>query len=270
MKLVLVTGLDGSGKSTFLDRIAEKADPATISILRLPEIESELFRNDESLFRQCEFVNYMGKRADQEGLPSLKIIAMFGAVLLFDDLYQELKANATDGTTVYCERHPFIDTLVYAQIYHKVLHPKNLDSKIGEQINRDYETELTALINRIPFSVNKTENGLCFDLLHFLYEWFSNQENNTFERMSILFPVKAPDMIYYLDAPAEILMKRIGEREQKEYHEKATFLNKMRPIYLNLFDQIQIPTKLINTTGWIEVNQVTNQILKCFDDKNQH
>ena len=62
-----------------------------ISVLRVPTIEAEKFKDNTLLYRQCVCINRLGERADKEGIPSLKIVAMFGAMLLFNEMHSALK-----------------------------------------------------------------------------------------------------------------------------------------------------------------------------------
>lgn len=256
--MILITGLDGSGKSTVLNRFEDKLINE-ITVLRVPTIDSEKFKNNDILYKQSEFINYLGKRADKERIPFLKIIAMFGSMLLFSKLSKELGRN---GKQIYCERHPLIDTSVYAKIYLEFMNPANLDMKIVKEIEANYGENLNSIVGELGLIVRRTDKGVIYDLLSFLYDWFSVKENSSFERLKVLFPVELPSMIYFLDAPSDILIKRIAHRLTQEYHETEKFLAKMRPIYLNIFERISVPCKIINTSVSAEVESFMRNILR--------
>ena len=65
--MILITGLDGSGKSTILNRLETDLENQ-ISVLRVPTIEAEKFKDNTLLYRQCVFINRLGERADKEGI----------------------------------------------------------------------------------------------------------------------------------------------------------------------------------------------------------
>jgi thymidylate kinase len=260
-----VTGLDGSGKSTFLTKIEGSTTKQKTSILRVPDIDSNIFRHNDRIYRQCEFINYLGKRADQEKAPSLKIVAMFSAMILFNDLYQELKK---ESTIVFCERHPLIDTLIYANVYLNVMHPSHLNLEIAKEIELNFVEELSAIIKNIPISIPKSSKGLFYDLLNFLFKWFSVDANCTYENMQILFPIEKPSLIYFLDAPIEVLIKRLNQRTHREHHETNILLEKMHSIYLNLFSSVKIPYKVIKTINWSEIKLVISDFCRKGYDEN--
>lgn len=254
--MIVITGLDGSGKSSFLARLeAEVQDK--ISILRVPTIDSENFKNNKFLYDQCEFVNHLGRKADLEKQPSLKIIALFASMILFKALIEELQK---EGKPVFCERHPLIDTPVYARVYNKVMHPDNLNAEIALDIETNYKFELTGIIDRINAVIEISDKGKCYDLLSFLHGWFSNNENYSLDRLKTLFSVSIPDKVYFLDAPAEVLIQRIGERSEKEFHETVELLNKMRPIYLNKLSDIEAPMHIVDTTNPLVLESVFRKI----------
>lgn len=254
--MILITGLDGSGKSTMLNSL--EADLKNkISILRVPTIEAEKFKGNMLLYRQCKCMNILGERADKEGLPSLKIVAMFGAMLLFKELHSELKKK---GTIILCERHPLIDTAVYAKVYLKVMHPKHLDLHLGKQIEHQFSEELNELMSLIPEPLKRTGKGILYDLLQFLFDWFSLKENHSKEQLKALFQIDLPSFIYFLDAPSRILIQRLGMREVSEYHETEKLLGIMRLEYLKMFAEEETSIKVINTSKTPELDGLLEEL----------
>ena len=74
--MIVITGLDGSGKSTFHNEL-ESTFNSQMAILRLPTMDSEKFKTDPILFKCCQMINELGERGDKETQPGMKIIAMF-------------------------------------------------------------------------------------------------------------------------------------------------------------------------------------------------
>ena len=254
--MILITGLDGSGKSTMLNSL--EADLKNkISILRVPTIEAEKFKDNTLLYRQCKCMNILGERADKEGLPSLKIVAMFGAMLLFKELHSELNKK---GNIILCERHPLIDTAVYAKIYLEVMHPKHLDLHLGKEIEYEFSEELNKLISLINEPLTRTDKGILFDLLQFLFDWFSLKENHSKEQLKALFRIDLPSFIYFLDAPSHILIQRLGMRKVFEYHETEKLLGIMRLEYLKMFSEKETSIKVINTSKTPELDSLLEEL----------
>ncbi|UKN00244.1 hypothetical protein K6119_10915 [Paracrocinitomix mangrovi] len=256
--MIVVTGLDGSGKSTFLSMLKDQFTDQ-IEVLHLPKTEPQKFANNAALKDACDFVNQIGERADMEQIPALKIIAMFGSMILFNDLAVELRKN---GKTVFAERHPLIDTAVYAAVYYHVMHPDNLDDRLANQLDKEYEAELNLIIQKVNHNIGIQIPIQSKALLKFLHEWFSDESNISTEKLSELFGVQLPDSVYFLDAPPETLMSRIQGRNDKEFHESLSLLQKMRPIYLKVLAQSQIKHQIIDSTSMHAFDELIKIIQK--------
>ena len=145
-KIIVITGLDGSGKSTFHNELETNFN-SQMAILRLPTMDSEKFRSAPTLFMCCEMINELGERGDKEAQPGMKIIAMFSAVVLFNDLFNCLKDQ--NVSIIFCERHPLVDTYIYAKAYHKVMHPSNLSMEEAIEIDEKYDLLLSEITKRL-------------------------------------------------------------------------------------------------------------------------
>ena len=256
--MIVITGLDGSGKSTLLDKLAKKAR-GKVAILRVPTIDAELFSEDETLYKLCLLINESGAKADLENQPSLKIIAMFGAVLLYGELHDHLLKKG--NKTVFCERHPLIDTGVYARAYLKVMHPDLLDATFAADIEKRYPEEMKELLKRVNATIPASGRGMCYDLLTFLHAWFAKDDNYSVEHLQDLFSIQKPDIIYFLDAPASLLFSRLESREVKEYHESELALEKMRSLYLKFLPQLETPYQIIDVADFTNADALYNKLL---------
>ena len=253
-KMIVITGLDGSGKSTLLEKL-ENQFKSQVAILRLPTMDSEKFSNSPTLFQCCEMINELGKKADTEAEPSLKILSMFSAVVLFNDLFNQLETQKFQF--IICERHPLVDTLIYAKAYLAVMHPSNLSAIKAEIIDRDYDFLFQEVGKRlaIDFSPNTFKSH---GILAFLHDWFSEKENLIPQKLTDLFHIKKAEKIYFLDAPAAVLFKRIQNRNEKEFHENIIALEKMRTNYLALLPQLGSTIEIIDASD----NQNPNDLFE--------
>lgn len=264
-KMIVITGLDGSGKSTFHRKLEDQFDDQ-LAILRLPTMDPEKFKDEPVLFECCQMINELGKQGDQEAEPGLKIIAMFSAVVLFNDLFKHLEKQ--NFKVVFCERHPLVDTYIYAKAYLKVMHPSNLSLKKAGEIDGQYDLLLSEVIRRLKVDFTTTETLKSHVLLGFLYDWFSKEENFVPEKLFELFEMKKPDEIYFLDAPAEVLYDRIEGRERMEYHENIAALKQMRNFYNMLLPKFGSEFKIINATNKIGPNTLFENLAKRYFAKD--
>lgn len=244
-KIIVTTGLDGSGKSTFVSELETKFG-SHLAILRLPTIDSDKFKDAPTLFHCCEMINELGERGDKEATPGMKIIALFSAMALFNDMVHHLQKNTIK--VLFCERHPLVDTLIYAKAYLKVMHPSHLILEKAEQIDKRYHLLLIEVAARLKIDFSQSKALKSHSLLAFLHHWFSKEENGVPEKLCELFEIQKPDYIYFLDAPAHILIQRIENRVTKEYHENVVALEKMRLSYLSLLPKFGSPLEITDAT----------------------
>ena len=244
--MIVITGLDGSGKSTFHEALETNSD-SQMTILRLPTMDSGKFRSDPILFKCCQMINELGERGDRESEPGMKIIAMFSSVVLFNDLFNFLKDQNVN--VIFCERHPLVDSYIYAKAYHKVMHPSNLSMENAIEIDEKYDLLLSEVTRRLTIDFNASTTKKSHLLLEFLYNWFSDEANFVPEKLLELFEMKKPDEIYFLDAPAETLFQRIIHRERMEYHENVAALKKMRSYYLELLPKFGSKLAIIDASN---------------------
>ena len=258
MGLILITGPDGSGKSTLIDKLEETFIDEN-NVLRVPTIDAELFASDHLIYKTAKFLNYLGKRADDRKEHSFKIIAMFGAMAIFNRLVNHLSKGS--NRVVFCERHPLIDTAVYATLYLKVMDPELLDLETAKEIEETDIEALEFIISVIKPDISRSGKGACYDLLRFLYAWFSTEKENTVEHLTSLFEAAVPDHVYFLSAKAKNLLKRIDDRESQEYHENEQALAKMEALYHKVLNSSSIPFELVRTDNWEAANQLANDLV---------
>lgn len=259
--MIVITGLDGSGKSTFHNEL-ESAFNAQIAILRLPTMDSAKFKADPILFECCQMINELGERADREGQPGMKIIAMFSAVVLFNDLFNYLKDQ--NVRVIFCERHPLVDTYIYAKVYHKVMHPSNLSMEQAIEIDEKYDLLISEVIKRLKINLKDSTTKKSHLLLGFLHDWFSEEANFFPEKLFELFEMEKPDEICFLDAPAEVLFHRIDQRERMEYHENIAALKKMRSYYLELLPKFGSKIEIVDASNRVAPDLLLKRLRKEF------
>ena len=242
MKLVLVTGLDGSGKSTLLERLESALKGKPVAFLRVPRIDSELFRHRSDLYQVCLFINRMHEEADRLKKPQLKAIALFSAMLIFKDLLKELSMNTVQ--TVFCERHPLIDTGVYAKFYIGKMDPRTLPLGIFEAIEANYASEIGYLLSAA--GIENTEENPMFRFLDSIHQRFTVEKKYEIDDLKALFGLAMPDEIIYLTATPEVLMQRLENRDIKEAHESKEVFERLIPVYEDVLGRSGVPVRSVD------------------------
>ncbi|WP_339885229.1 hypothetical protein [Polaribacter vadi] len=231
IKTILITGLDGSGKSTLFSKLEAKNlnHVALISVLHT-DIAS--ISDSSSLKKPIELLNEMSEEADKDNSDSLKAMALFSAMILFHKLVAE--KTTLETKIIICERHPLIDTFVYAQYYLPRLNSGNTDLEKLMYYNTKYETLFSFVLEQLPIE-NKDLGA--YTIYKFIKEFFVKKTAPDAETESI-FKTNVPDKIFFLKAPVKILMERISCRKVIEAHEKTSILSGLEATYDNLFKTI--------------------------------
>ncbi|HFA52193.1 MAG TPA: hypothetical protein ENJ95_24510 [Bacteroidetes bacterium] len=263
MKTILITGLDGSGKSTLLARLQEQQSTASFEILFAPQIVTEGLAGDPSLMAAALFVNALGAEADRLELPQFKAIALFASMLLFPKLL--LAKQEKNPKTIFCERHPLIDTGVYARFYAGKLGPNSIDPKILQDLDRRFPHELQYLLGLLPIQYRPSDrSGLAAHLMDFIYQWFFMKKKYAPADLQLLFGLPLPDFIYFLKASPQTLYGRIRHRAIKEAHESPEVFKKLDGAYEALFAALEkdLPLRRVDANDLRQLDLLFEEIFQ--------
>ncbi|MFK7924489.1 MAG: hypothetical protein AB8H47_21200 [Bacteroidia bacterium] len=249
MKTTLITGLDGSGKSTLLKRLLD-LNHSDWGFVFVPHIDLSRINAQSPLYQFSNFVNTLSEEADNKQIPQLKGLALFASMLLFHLLQDE--ETKEEKRQLFLERHPLIDTLVYAQFYAAKLHPADMDEAVLKELDSRFETELGYLLYLADAEAAEGET-MSGALLCFIHEAFYA---NPIEDLAGLFCVELPDEIYFLQAESELLYSRIAERPVKEAHESVTVFEQLAKAYEEILRSLENESKVQITR--IDANQIAN------------
>lgn len=235
VKRILVTGLDGSGKSTFFSNMGKIQKPS-LAFINVPEINTQDFSDDSDLHKLTEFVNELGVIAHELQQPFVKGLTLFVAMVLYRDL--EIHLERPPVQAIICERHPLIDTTIYAKFYAPKMVPEFFDEATLRLIDQTFPNELKAMLKRLGHVPVKYYPSLSGTLCHFIHYWFNEAKKGTVDQLHELFHVRAPQHIYYLEAAPEVLIARIHTRDRIEPHEKTSILKAFQQAYEEVFSYV--------------------------------
>ncbi len=231
IKTILITGLDGSGKSTLFSKI-EAAQLEQVSLITLPHVDAATLPDISPLKHPIQLLNTMSQEADENHWSDLKALALFCSMILFEKLVSE----KTTATTRYiiCERHPLIDTFVYAQFYLPRLGAGGMKPEQIGYYNTKYKDLFSLVLEELP--VEQKELG-AFAIFKFIKTFFAGKVSPDVDTAN-LFHVSVPGHIFFLKAAPEILMDRIASRKVMEPHEKLDVLSHFDRAYDALFTAV--------------------------------
>lgn len=265
MKLILITGLDGSGKSTLLSRLEGLRNEVPHAFLRVPVIDAEKFNGNKELHQTSLFINKLNEYADNFNFHPLKVCALFSSMIIFNELLKELKNK--NCSVIFCERHPLIDTGVYARFYADKMNPDSLPIAIRDHFEKEYPEELIYLLNLLPDAEFDTEKGKLYSFINYIYNWFFIEKKFELIDLKKLFAIELPDKIFYLKADPEILMKRLSNRKIFEAHESKSVFEQLIPFYNSLFIDLGVDIEITEANTSENLNAAFEKLkLKYFND----
>jgi len=235
MNQILITGLDGSGKSTVLSKLKETRNDS-VEFIFVPHIETDSLDKGSKIYRIASFINNLSLEADKNQIPQLKAIALFASMLIFNELVQSKIQTKT--TTVFFERHPLIDTGIYAQFYASKLEANSLSSKTINHLDTQFAFELEYILSLIPSNLIEIKESKIISFMHFIYSWFYESQKFRLNDLKLIFDIELPTQIYFLKADVEVLYSRIKDRNIKEAHENLAVLDKLNKAYVSFFEEL--------------------------------
>ncbi len=232
IKTILITGLDGSGKSTLFSKL-EAARLEHVTLVSALHVDIDTLPDTSVLKQPITLLNEMNQEADAKNRDDFKAIALFCAMVLFGKLVDEKTTAAT--RVIICERHPLVDTFAYAQFYLPRLKSSgSMDLEMLFYFSTKYEALFSFILEQLPIE-NKEEGVLA--IYRFIKTFFVKKIAPDAETETV-FKTKVPDEIFFFKAPPEVLMERISSRKVIEAHEKLSVLSQLETTYDTLLNKI--------------------------------
>lgn len=264
-KQILITGLDGSGKSTILEQL-EHDNEGLYGIIYLPHVKPSTLEGNEQLKKAGELINTMSHQADQDQLPQLKAVALFASMLLFSDIVQLKESENFDY--IICERHPLIDAGVYARFYCNKLKENRIPKEVCTALETKYANEFEYILGKVTPTTNT--GGYILQLMAILYEWFEVEEKYEIHWLEQLFSAKLPQEIYYLKADAKTLFSRLSGRKTFEAHENEEVLHRLGSAYDTIFSNLKekVNIHIVNATKFENLNAFKIELVESLKLKH--
>ncbi len=259
MNVLLITGLDGCGKSTLIGKLEEYPSPQKVGFLRVPMMATDKI-SGTALKQVANAVNSINAGADRLGDSRLKAIALFCSMLLFSDLLSDLENQGME--TIICERHPLIDTAVYAEFYSDKMKPGPIPAAMEQIIDQLPEEQLELLLKKIPGLPPTAKKLLAIS--EFMYQVFGKENTSRSVDLKNLFKVEPPDHIYYLAASPQTLYQRLYERKLLEPHESVSAFSQMIPVYDRVLSKTKAKVERIDANGTKNLDDLFESLVKKY------
>lgn len=211
MKRVAVLGIDGSGKSTIVRRLA---GPGTIT-LTCPEYHQT---PDAPLSDLSRSLDTLSRLADSLGSFELKATAMYLQMTLYGPI-ESFFAETFKPAILVSEHHPIIDSLAYAPFYaQRVTRDPDraaLEPQLRERLGAGFESVLRW---HPEFWVLATQ----------ITELFRKPAPQVLKELVRRYRTGLPDVAVFLDVPVTTALARLKDRGGRELHESAEALDALR------------------------------------------
>jgi serine phosphatase RsbU (regulator of sigma subunit)/energy-coupling factor transporter ATP-binding protein EcfA2 len=241
-KTIAVTGIDGSGKSTVIQRLVElfPGSSGNIQVMNCPEYHNTENAPLGNLSRQLDAFT---KVSDQMGNFQLKGISIYLQATLFG-IVQNFFIDTFRPEILVNERHAVIDSVAYGNFYcmlmQRSLDRDTLEDELKSKLEEHDKGAYDAIINWVDLSSSRLSNDFDFwGLTQHLLKTFSLPQKEMIEEVKKQFQSDLPDVLILLDAQADVASARVNEREDnKELHEKDEILEQIRKAYFNIIKYI--------------------------------
>lgn len=264
MKTIIITGIDGCGKSTLVRQLYDEygADPS-MGIFACPSYHHIPGSGKDRLSILLEKLNGIG---NAYRLSDLKALALYLQMSLYSAVLRQVSGH-TSCTTVIAERHALVDTVVYGSLYVKQI-TGSIDRKawqpvIEKELNQLYPGAFEEVQEWITH-LNRYTGGHhhFWNYTGFLKKIFAASPETIIRTLSGFFNLQLPDQICFLNIEPALAVERLKKREkQLELHERAETLQVLQSGYLQLLDTI----KIINPETEITILDESNycQVKDC-------
>ena len=250
MQINLITGVDGSGKSTVFEKLKQLNFPG-IALVLAPKLDENSIENHQ-IHNIAIAINKLGEDASVKKSASYKALNLFASMMVFSEICEEKKGK---NDVLFCERHPLIDVQIYSKFYAPLLNPNLLLESEIHSLDENHSNILDFIITKIPsnfLSKNTSKSKIIFD---FIYEYFAVKNDLNEDFYKAVFRVNFPDKIYFLEGDASVFYDRIATRDHIEAHEKIEVLQMLISSYSKLFNGLKkIPVERINANDFNSLN----------------
>ena len=263
MQINLITGVDGSGKSTVFEKL-KQLNFSGVGILQAPKLDVKSIVN-QKIHDLAFLINQLGTDAEIQKNTAFKAMNLFASMMIFTDIIKDKKSK---NTILFCERHPLIDAPIYSKFYAPLLHSDLLLETDTAHIDTNYEQVLDFILTKIPTEFLAKQSSKSRMIFAFIFDCFYAKKDVSADFYKVIFKVDLPDKIYFLDGDATVFYDRIVNRNHIEAHEKIHVLQMLIASYSKLFSAVKhIKIERINANDFTALDafylKLVNE-LSCF------
>lgn len=235
---VALVGIDGCGKTSVIARIRQQtgSSPTRLHTVHCPDFHDACNGPFESLSRHLK---KMSRLADAVGNPGVKAAVLYLRMTLYGPV-EKFWIDTYRPELLLCERHPLVETYVYAPLYSTLARTLTLDAQdeLDRFVRTAGETEDEAFRAMQAWQgAEQRRTGLGEDLTEILpaiVDLLAKPPEQAEPLLDALYRTTLPDLVIWLDCPVEDAFARCRARADLEVHETFASLTALRTRYAEL------------------------------------
>lgn len=249
---IALVGIDGSGKSTVAEALCDDSTEPPMRVIRCPDFHENACQNDivesSSFVHLSRSLKAVGVAADDLAIPALKAASLYLRMTLCGPVETILSAD-NNGGRLLVERHPVVETLVYAPFYGALTRGSlptaseriaTLDrvlarAEILEPGSRGTFIEWCASEER-----RVGVGGDPWSIIDDLVEVLAAGTTNAVADLERRFRSTLPEMIVWLDVDPTLAAVRCRDSDSVEMHEGIRALTELRGRYPAVLDGLPV------------------------------
>ncbi|MFC3965379.1 hypothetical protein [Nocardia jiangsuensis] len=233
---IAVVGIDGCGKSSLIARLRHEFSDDRLLTVSCPDLHHN---GDGPLHDLSRKLAAVGEAADALGNPVVKAATLYLRMTLYGPV-EDFLLRTYRPEVLVCERHPIIETLVYAPLYARLARRAAPGSTAVLDRAEQRLPGATAALRRWQ-TLEQDRVGIGGDLTTVLDELVAILGTGTeaaVARLAQTYRTTLPDRVLWLDTPPAEAARRLALRGgQRETHENIAHLETLRAGYRELGDR---------------------------------
>jgi thymidylate kinase len=248
---IAVVGIDGSGKSELITALNNRLPADSARALRCPDFHHVV---DGPLHETSQHLAALGAAADRAAHPAVKAATLYLRMTLFGPV-ERFVVDTYRPDILFCERHPLVETMVYAPSYELLAGRQTRSAGQTLQLIIDAAEAMqpgtAAAVSRWQ-ALTSSRSGIGSDLETTLGEVVSILSMpfaHAVERMADCYRTRLPHGVIWVDTSVDEAARRLRVRgDLLEVHENQTSLRQLRHQYtvvLPMLESLGVPVHRI-------------------------
>ncbi|KAA0024863.1 hypothetical protein [Antrihabitans cavernicola] len=267
---IAVVGIDGCGKSLVISKMrAQVSLDTSFEAISCPDFHESANAPMHTLSRQLKALS---DAADVVGNPVIKASALYLRMTLYGPV-ERFFVDTYSPRVLMCERHPLIETLVYAPLYVRLAERSREDPDalaairiLAEERAAGASAAVDGWHSKEAARVHSTSD--IWGVLGEIAELIRAGTPAALAGFGARYRTTLPDEVIWLETPPADAARRCAARTgATEVHETLEHLTSLRSNYLRMRDELSAahPDMVFHTVSNSDIDDVEDVVRTCLD-----